>query len=163
MCRDEENDWKCRKGCLILNQNKDYLLPQILNKQRLTRKQKKLPVKRIAIAGCRTYNDYEEAKEYIEHCISNIKQENRIVIVSGGSRGADKLGERFAIENRFEIERYYADWDRYGKSAGPRRNEVMAKKSDYIICFWNGQSRGTKSMIEYAKMYDKPLRTKYIK
>lgn len=163
ICRNEENDWKCKKGCLILNQEKDYSSPNILNKQRLTRKQKKLPVKRVVIAGCRTFNDYEEAKQYIEHCISNIRQGNRIVIVSGGSRGADKLGEQFAIENNYEIERYYADWDNFGRSAGPRRNEVMVKKSDYVICFWNGQSRGTESMIKYAKIYDRPLRIKYIK
>lgn len=122
-----------------------------------------MAIKRVVVAGCRTYTNYEEAKVFIDKCISNIRKENTIIIVSGGSRGADRLGEQFAIENRFKIEKYYADWDRYGKSAGPKRNEVMAKKSDYIICFWNGQSRGTKSMIEYAKIYDRPLRIKYIK
>lgn len=163
MCRDEEDNWKCRKGCLILNCNRDYTKPQILNKQRLTRKQKKLPVKRVVVAGSRTYNKYDEAKEYIEHCISNIRRDNRIILVSGASRGTDKLGEQFAVENRFEIERYYADWHKYGKIAGPIRNEIMAKKSDFVICFWDGHSKGTKSMIEYANLYGKPLRIKYVK
>lgn len=161
-CRDESNKWKCKKGCLILKQNIDYSVPQILNRQKLKQAQKTLPVKRVAVAGCRTYNDYEEAKEYIEHCISNIRHSSRIIIVSGGSRGADRLGERFALENRFEIERYYADWDKFGKSAGPRRNRLMAENSDFVICFWDGKSRGTKSMIENAKQYNKPVRIKYI-
>ena len=39
----------------------------------------------------------------------------------------------------------------------------MAKVGDYVICFWDGKSRGTKSMIEYAKKFNKPIRIKYIK
>jgi hypothetical protein len=68
----------------------------------------------------------------------------------------------YAKENGFEIEKYPADWEKYGKSAGPRRNEQMAKISDYIICFWDGKSKGTKSMIGYAKKYGKPIRVKII-
>jgi len=39
----------------------------------------------------------------------------------------------------------------------------MAEVSDYVICFWDGKSRGTKSMIEYAKKYNKPHKIKIIK
>ena len=53
------------------------------------------------------------------------------------------LGERYARENGFRIERYPADWKQYGKSAGPRRNMQMAEAGDDIICFWDGKSRGT--------------------
>lgn len=162
MCRDEERDWKCRKGCLILNQSKDYSEPQVINTQRIKARQKSLPVKRVVIAGCRHFTDYAVAEPYIEHCLSNIKQDNRIIIVSGGARGADALGERYAKENRYEIERYYADWDKYGKSAGPRRNKLMAEKADYIICFWDGESRGTKSMIEFARELNKPVKVKKV-
>ena len=91
-----------------------------------------------------------------------MRKENTIIIVSGGARGADLLGERYAQENGFAIERYPADWDRYGKSAGPRRNREMAKAGDYVICFWDGESRGTKSMIEYAKVFGKPVTIKKI-
>ncbi len=162
VCRDEERNWKCRKGCLIMNQNKDYSVPQILNKQRVKLSQRNMPVKRVVIAGCRDYDNYDEAKEYIEHCLSNIKKENIIIIVSGGARGADSLGERYAKENGYEIERYYADWDKYGKSAGPKRNKLMAEKADYVLCFWDGKSRGTKSMIEFAQGLNKPLKVKKI-
>ena len=120
-------------------------------------------IKKVVIAGCRDYNDYDEAKEYIDLCLCDIKNENEIVIVSGGAKGADALGERYATENGFLIERYLADWDTYGKSAGPKRNEKMAEVGDYIICFWDGKSRGTKSMIDYAKKYKKPIRIKRIK
>ncbi len=121
------------------------------------------PVKRVVIAGCRDYDDYEEAKEYIDFCLSNIRKENDIIIVSGGASGADAIGERYADENGFDVEEHLADWDRYGRSAGPRRNKEMAQVADYVICFWDGESRGTKSMIEFAQQYGKPLRMKKIK
>ena len=117
-------------------------------------------VKRVVIAGCRDYSNYEEAKKYIDLCLSNILKENNIVIVSGGARGADALGERYAEENGLEIERYPANWDIYGRGAGLRRNQKMAEISDYVICFWDGKSRGTKRMIECAKSVENPLKLK---
>lgn len=119
---------------------------------------KKKPVKRVVIAGCRDYDNYEQAKVYIDSCLSKIRKENNIIILSGGAKGADALGERYAKENRLRVEKYPADWERYGKSAGPKRNEQMAIVGDYVICFWDGKSRGTKSMIALAKKYQKPLR-----
>ena len=117
---------------------------------------------KIVIAGCRYYNNYNEAKEYIDFCIREIKKNNTIVILSGGCRGADAIGERYAIENGYEIRKFVANWDKYGKAAGPIRNEQMAIEADYIICFWDYKSRGTKSMIENAKKYSKPYKIKNI-
>ncbi len=119
-------------------------------------------IKRIVIAGCRNYTDYEEAKKYIDFCIKDIRKKYTLIFISGDCKGADKLGEKYAIENRFNIEKFPANWNKYGKSAGPKRNEIMAQKADYIICFWDKQSKGTKSMIYYAKKYNKPLRIKII-
>lgn len=136
--------------------------PIKLNTKRFRIFEKALPIKRVVVAGCRDYNNYKQAKEYINYCLSKIRKENKIIIVSGGARGADMLGERYAKENGFEIERYLADWDTYGKSAGPKRNEKMAQVCDFVICFWDGKSRGTKSMIENAKKYEKPVRVKKI-
>ena len=123
---------------------------------------KNLPTKRVVIAGCRNYNNYSEAKAFIDLCLSDIRRENNIVIISGGARGADALGERYAKENGFKVEKYPADWDTYGKSAGPRRNMQMAEKCDCAICFWDGKSRGTASMIEFTKQRNKPIRVKRI-
>lgn len=118
--------------------------------------------KRLVIAGCRDYEDYIEAKEFIDACIKRIKKENKIIIVSGGCSGADLIGEKYARENGYRLEVYRAEWDKYGRAAGPKRNMEMAKVGDYVICFWDGKSKGTKSMIEAAKKLSKPLRIKYI-
>lgn len=119
-------------------------------------------IKRVVIAGCRDYKNYDDAKVYIDFCLSNIRKENTIIIVSGCATGADAIGERYAMENGFNIERYPADWKTYGKGAGPKRNRIMAEISDYVICFWDGKSKGTNSMIEYAKKFNKPIKIKMI-
>ncbi len=115
-------------------------------------------IKRVVIAGCRDYTDYDNAKKYIDYYIKNIRKENDIIIVSGCANGADAIGERYAKENGLRVEKYPAEWGKYGKSAGPKRNEQMARVCDFVICFWDGKSKGTKSMIESAKKYGKPIR-----
>ncbi len=119
-------------------------------------------VKRIVVAGCRNYTNYNEAKEYIDFCIQKIRKENDLIFLSGCCQGADSLGEKYATENNYKIEYYPAEWEKYGKSAGPKRNKLMAENCDYIICFWDGKSRGTKSMINYARKFNKPLKIKRI-
>ncbi len=117
---------------------------------------------RVVIAGCRNYNNYAEAKRFIDRCLSRILKENEIIIVSGGCSGADMIGERYAKESGFKIERYPANWGKFGKSAGPKRNEEMARIADFVICFWDNESKGTKSMIELAKKHGKPVKIKII-
>ena len=75
-------------------------------------------------------------------------------IVSGTARGADRLGEQYANANSLPLKKMPAEWDKYGKSAGYKRNEQMAEYSDCLIAFWDGQSRGTKHMIDIARRLD---------
>lgn len=120
-------------------------------------------IKRVVVAGCRDYNNYEQAREFIEICICKTKKENDIVFLSGDCHGADALGIRYAKESGFKTEHYPAQWQKYGKSAGPKRNEIMAQRCDFVICFWDGKSKGTKSMIDLAQKYQKEIRIKMIK
>ena len=120
-------------------------------------------IKRVAVAGCRNYENYEEAKEYIDFSISEIRKKYTLFFVSGGCRGADSLGERYAAENGFETEIYPAVWEKYGRAAGPKRNKKIAEISDYIICFWDGKSKGTKSLLSFAEKAGKPVKIKLIK
>ena len=116
--------------------------------------------KRIVVAGSRNYNDYNVAKAFIRETVKMIK--TNIIIVSGGCRGADMLGERYAAENGLSVERYLPEWDKYGKSAGIIRNKKMAEVCDFAICFWDGKSRGTAFMIEYCKKLNKDVIVKMI-
>jgi hypothetical protein len=103
---------------------------------------------KVIVAGGRDFTDYNLLKETMDHLLQN--RLSNVEIVSGTARGADELGERYAIEKGLPIHRKPADWDRYGKSAGYRRNVEMAKYADACVCFWNGKSRGTKHMIDLA-------------
>ena len=104
---------------------------------------------KVIIAGGRFFNDYELLKESCDKILSNTPL---IEIVSGTAKGADTLGERYAKENYLEVTKFPADWDKFGKSAGYRRNADMAIYADSLIAFWDGESKGTKSMIHLAKV-----------
>lgn len=119
-------------------------------------------VKRIVIAGSRSYNNYDEAKTYIDECLMSINREYTIVIISGGAVGADALGERYATEHGLEFEKYHANWSKYGKKAGPIRNRQMAEICDIAVCFWDRKSRGTKSLIDCVKKLGKDVYIKII-
>lgn len=107
---------------------------------------------KVIIAGGRKFNDYDLLYKNCDKVL-RIKK-NEIEIVSGTANGADKLGERYAKEKGYPIKQFPANWDKYGKSAGYKRNEEMAKYADGLIAFWDGKSKGTKHMIDLAKQYE---------
>ena len=115
---------------------------------------------KVIIAGSRYFNNYELLRQYVDHILQNVSQKESIEIVSGGAKGADELGERYAKERGYKITRFPADWNKYGRAAGPKRNEQMGDYADALIAFWDGESRGTKHMIEYAKKKNLLVRVK---
>lgn len=100
---------------------------------------------RVIIAGGRDIHDYNLITEAIEECQFPIA-----TVVSGGAKGVDALGEKYAIETNKTLHIYEADWERHGRAAGPIRNRKMAENADALIAIWDGKSRGTKNMIETA-------------
>jgi len=100
------------------------------------------------IAGGREFDDYELMTISLSDLPWTITE-----VVSGTARGADQFGELFAMDHDIPITRFPADWDKYGKSAGPLRNEEMAEYADACVCFWNGSTHrsGTYHMINFAK------------
>lgn len=72
-------------------------------------------------------------------------------VVSGGARGVDRLGEQWAKENDIPVKQFLPDWDGLGKKAGHVRNREMGDYADALIALWDGESKGTKGMIEYAQ------------
>jgi glycerophosphoryl diester phosphodiesterase len=104
---------------------------------------------KLIIAGSRTFTDYKKLCEVCNHILQD---QIDIEIVSGAYyKGADKLGEQYAKERGYKITQFPADWKRYGRAAGPKRNEQMANYADVLIAFWDGKSKGTKHMIQLAE------------
>ena len=101
-------------------------------------------LKRIAVIGSRDFNDYERLKAVvIPHLPARL--------ISGGAKGADALAERLATEQELPIDVIPADWERYGRGAGPIRNKQIVESADLVIAFWDGKSRGTRSALAHAE------------
>lgn len=115
------------------------------------------PRVRLIIAGGRDFNDYSLLESKINYFLSNTDL-TTVTIISGTARGADLLGERYAKEHSIPVERYPANWDKHGRAAGHIRNKQMAQVATHCTCFWDGKSRGTKSMIDLAKQHKLNLR-----
>lgn len=116
------------------------------------------PLYRVIIAGSRDFGDYVMLCKHCDRLLSQKVATHQIVIISGAARGADTLGERYAHERGYAVEKYPADWNRDGKAAGPIRNAQMAKVADALIAFWDGNSRGTQNMIDLARLKPLPFR-----
>lgn len=101
---------------------------------------------KVIIAGGRGFDDYRLLTDSVIGLNLNISE-----IVSGKAKGADRLGEQYALENNISIKEFRADWKKYGRGAGPIRNKEMADYADVLIAFWDQKSKGTKSMIELAQ------------
>ena len=107
---------------------------------------------RLVIAGGRDFIDYDLLKKWCDYYLEKrIQSGEQIVIISGGARGADTLGEQYAAERGFTIDRHPADWDKHGKSAGYIRNKEMVDVADAVIAFWDGKSKGTSHTINLAE------------
>lgn len=110
---------------------------------------------RIAIIGSRGFNDYDKLEKTLNEYLD--KEDKVSMIVSGGARGADSLGERWAKENGIETLIFLPDWNKHGKSAGYIRNKDIIENSDLVIAFWDGVSKGTKHSIDIARSSGKEV------
>ena len=105
---------------------------------------------KVIIAGSRSIKKYEDVAKAIDHILSehDLKVSE---VVSGTAYGVDKLGEKYAEEHNIAIKQFPANWRKYGKSAGYKRNCEMAVYADACIVIWDGESKGSKHMIDIAK------------
>lgn len=115
----------------------------------MAKKEKKENFK-VIVAGSRGFSNYKLLKETCNNILREKKNTHNVIIVSGHAKGADLAGEQYANEEKLDLEIFPADWKKYGKSAGFRRNEQMAEFADALIAFWDGKSNGTKHMIDIA-------------
>lgn len=116
---------------------------------------------KLAIVGSRDFSDYNFLKQNVLQLIE-IHSFKFTHIVSGGAKGADTLGHRFAIEHQLEMIVFKPDWKRFGKRAGYIRNSDIIENSDIVIAFWDGKSKGTKDSIDKALKLNKEVIIKQI-
>lgn len=116
---------------------------------------------KVVIAGSRGFSNYKLLYEKCNEILREKRKTHNIIIISGHARGADLSGEKYASDMGFDLEIFPAEWKKFGKSAGFRRNEQMAEVADGLIAFWDGKSHGTKHMIDIAE--EKGINTRVVK
>lgn len=107
---------------------------------------------KVGIIGSRNFNRVD----ILIDSLNLLRLPDNSIIVSGGARGADSMGEQWAKSNSFQTLIFPANWDKYGKRAGFLRNEDIIKNSDIVVAFWDGVSNGTRHSLGLAKKYKKP-------
>jgi len=121
---------------------------------------------KIIIAGSRTITDKAKINAMIFRGVNKLvpfDKINEVIIISGGARGVDTEGENWAKSFGFPIERYLAQWDKFGKRAGFIRNKQMIDNADALIAIWDGKSKGTEHTINLAKQRGIPIYVEVIK
>jgi hypothetical protein len=109
---------------------------------------------KLAVIGSRNFSD----SHLLTKCLNMLNEEYQLTtIVSGGAKGADIMGQRWAEIRGIETEIYLPDWENLGKRAGILRNKDIVEASDIIIAFWDGISNGTRNSIDVAHSLRKPV------
>lgn len=121
----------------------------------------------IAVIGSRGYKNRTLVEKYIKSLEPGTK------VISGGASGPDFWAIKQAKACGLIWEEFLADWlnlthpdaiietrsdgTKYDKTAGFRRNIILAQQADKVVAFWDGVSKGTKSTIDLAKKFKKEI------
>lgn len=106
---------------------------------------------KVIIAGSRNISDYSLIVNAVKSSGYNIT-----TVISGCAVGVDRLGEQWARANNIPIIEMPANWNQYGNKAGPIRNRDMALAADAAVIIWDGESTGTRNMIDCMIKLKKP-------
>lgn len=111
---------------------------------------------KAAVIGSRTFNDFS----MVEKTMNEYKQNNNVeyeLIISGGARGADSLGEEYA--NKYNVPKLILkpDWKKHKKAAGFIRNKNIIDNAEIVFAFWDGKSKGTQHAMQLTKQQHKTL------
>ena len=103
---------------------------------------------KVIVGGSEGFQDYELLKQRLDFYLQHKKE---IIIISGGMKGADELGIRYAREKGYILKQVDTEKDKYGDLAKAKGNERMAQEADACIVFWDGLSPGTANLIENTR------------
>ena len=111
---------------------------------------------RVLVYGGRDFKATVFMHDTLDYYLGAIGSDN-LVLIEGEAPGADRLAKWWAEDRVVEVEAYPADWERYGKKAGPIRNKQMRDegKPDFGIAFPGGH--GTAGMTTLLKEKNIPV------
>ena len=86
--------------------------------------------------------------------IDNIEKyipEGTTEIISGGAKGVDSCAKSYALSKNLTYTEFIPEYNKYGRAAPIVRNKEIVSYSDTVLVFWDGKSKGTKSVIDLCK------------
>lgn len=112
---------------------------------------------KLIAAGGRDFVNTNRMIEELQKLVNSGNIPECPELVCGMARGADMLAYSLWANNKMPIHNFPANWDKHGKSAGYKRNQEMGEFVDAAVCFWDGNSKGTKHMIGIMNRLNKPV------
>ena len=111
---------------------------------------------KIAVVGTRKYTDYEAFKKALDKVLVGLPQGQCITIISGGAKGVDQMAQQAAREYGFDFVLFkpYHLIDptvEYSPKYFFTRNKQIADNADLVVAFWDGESSGTRHIVEYCQ------------
>jgi len=112
---------------------------------------------RVLVCGSRKWKDYDKVYRVLKSMAPRVK-----LVIEGGAPGADTCAREAAKELRLPWVEFPADWMKYGKAAGPKRNQEMLDKAKptLVLAFHEDWKLGvgTQDMITRALKAKLPIR-----
>lgn len=78
-------------------------------------------------------------------------------IVSGGARGVDSCAKAYALKSNLKYTEFLPDYASGQRSAPIIRNNLIIDYADMVLAFWDGESRGTKYVIDRCRKLGKKV------
>lgn len=107
---------------------------------------------KIVVAGPRSFRNHQAVYEVLNHVVQHSD-----LVIQGGARGVDTIAKTWARTHGVVCRQFDAQWEQFGRFAGPERNGRMAREADALIAFWDGESPGTGDMIRQMQVLHKPI------
>lgn len=106
---------------------------------------------RVLVCGGRLYADQGRLFAVLDDLRARF---GALCVIEGGAQGADHLARKWALKHGQDLVTFEADWKKYGRGAGPIRNQRMLDegKPDRVLAFPGG--KGTADMIRRARQTD---------
>ena len=114
---------------------------------------------KIMVTGSRHHTDDDLIWATLDDIVDGFAGNKNVVLIEGGAPGADKIAHYWAIARGYDVHTFPADWTRFGRAAGPLRNQQMVDQHpDYVAAFPLDDSRGTWDAVRRAKSAGIPTR-----
>ena len=107
---------------------------------------------KLLVCGSRSITDAAWVSEKISAYVAEKGFAlSELTLIEGGAKGVDAMAKAWAVVNDVPVETHKADWARYGRGAGHRRNAEMVEAANFVLILWDGISTGTKNDIDLCK------------